>query len=64
MTTYTKERGQWVTTPMDPAAHGRESGAAQHRRRGERPCPRCLAAQARAQADRRAARRLAMGVDR
>ena len=64
MTAYTKATGKRVEAPMDPAVHGTERGAAQHRRRGERPCAKCLAGQARAQAGRRALLRQQTGVDR
>lgn len=43
--------------PLGPVNHGTSGGAAQHRRRGEAPCPECLRAHAAANAGRQAARR-------
>jgi hypothetical protein len=40
---------------FDIRPHGTEARATRHRRRGEKPCPACLAAEAAAHAWRRAA---------
>lgn len=50
---YGPKHGRRVTTPMDMAAHGTPAGAAQHRRRWERPCLACLLAENRDASDRR-----------
>lgn len=52
-----RELKQIRLRPMSEMDHGTESGEKQHRRRGEDPCPRCLAAATRAQRERKARRK-------
>ena len=54
---YGHSTGRYVQEPLDCAACGTAAQAACHRRRGQKPCPPCLAAEGRARADRKHRRR-------
>ena len=54
---YGASTGRYVQTPLDWARCGTEAQAAAHRRRGEKPCPACRAAETRASITRKHRRR-------
>lgn len=61
---YGARTGRYVQEPLDWALCGTPAQAAAHRRRGQKPCPKCLEAETRYSVDRKRRRRAARNETR